>query len=73
MPETRLERTRRSYDLVIDLWPMGCKIVEVGTQDTKALNDLWKRIDSTVTANVIEGEHFASDAERHPVTEGSES
>lgn len=43
MPETRLERTRRAYDRVIDLAPYGCKVRDMGSPDHKALNGIWDR------------------------------
>lgn len=43
MPESRLERTRRAYDRVIDMGPMGCKILDVGAPDNRALNAVWNR------------------------------
>lgn len=58
MPETRLERTRRAYDLVIDMRPWGCRLVDVGTPDSATLNKLWERSSGW---NVIEGEHFSAD------------
>lgn len=65
MPEWRLERARRAYDRVIDMGPYACKMLDVGTQDTRALNALWRRPSENaaeqlarrgMTANVIEGE-----------------
>lgn len=43
MPEARLEKTRRLYDRVIDLWPMGCKVLDVGTPDNVALNAVFEK------------------------------
>lgn len=43
MPESRLERTRRAYDRVIDMGPYGCKLLDVGNPDNRALNALWER------------------------------
>lgn len=43
MPEARLERTRRSYDRVIDMGPYACKLLDVGNPDHQALNRVWER------------------------------
>lgn len=45
MPEARLERTRRSYDRVIDMGPYACKLLDVGNPDHQALNRVWERDD----------------------------
>jgi len=58
MPEARLERTRRAYDIVIDMGPHGCKLQMVGEQDHQALNAIWNRQRHW---NVIEGEHHDDD------------
>lgn len=50
MPEARLEKTRRLYDRVIDLGPMGCKILDVGTPDNAALNAVYHKAGNYLNA-----------------------
>lgn len=62
MPESRLERTRRAYDIVIDMAPHGCKLLMVGEPDNRVLDQLWSRaplkhVSPSAWNDIERGEH----------------